>query len=73
MTSQLLETMRELHSRTVDGIHVRLLWRPDPDLLAVAVTDARSGASFALDVRDGERAMDVFRHPFAYHAWRCTT
>jgi hypothetical protein len=70
MTSQLLETMRELHSRTGDGIHVRLLWRAEPEIVAVAVTDARSGEAFALDVREGERAMDVFLHPFAYAARR---
>jgi hypothetical protein len=31
--------------------------------------DAKTGDSFVLDLRPGERAMDVFEHPYAYAAW----
>jgi hypothetical protein len=68
MNFQLL-TMRELHHRTSDGIHVRLLWCEEAGELVVSVTDARTGAAFSVDVRDGERPLDVFHHPFAYAAW----
>jgi hypothetical protein len=57
---------RELDHRESDGIEVRLLWRPHDDAALVAVSDSRTGESFALEVRDGERALDVFHHPFAY-------
>ena len=64
-----LHTMRELHSRINDGIHVRLLWHKDDERVVVAVDDAKTGDSFVLDVHPGERAMDVFEHPYAYAAW----
>lgn len=31
MISQIVKYTRGRHSRTVDGILVRLLWRPEPD------------------------------------------
>ena len=68
MNAHLLHTMRELHSRINDGIHVRLLWRKDDERVVVAVDDAKTD-SFVLDVHPGERAMDVFEHPYAYAAW----
>jgi hypothetical protein len=34
----------------------------------VSVLDTRKGDAFCLKVRSGERAMDVFLHPFAYAA-----
>jgi hypothetical protein len=67
MNSQ-LPTMRELHHRVSDGIHVRLLWREDVGQLTVTVADGRIGAAFAVDVHEGERPMDVFLHPYAYAA-----
>ncbi len=72
MTAQLLDTMRELHSRTNDGIRVRMLWSEHDDRVAVAVSDAKTGDAFMLEVRDGERPLDVFHHPYAYAAWRGT-
>jgi hypothetical protein len=60
----------ELASRSGDGLDVRLLWHRDARFATVAVTDHRSGQSFAIDVRPGDRALDVFHHPFAYAAWR---
>jgi hypothetical protein len=60
-----LEAPRELDVRHVDGITVRLLWRPgDPDVL-VQVDDARTGVRFELSVPGGD-ALLAFNHPFAY-------
>jgi hypothetical protein len=61
---------RELDSRASGGIHVRLLWHPREGHVSVAVDDIKTGESFVLLVRDGERALDVFRHPYAYAASR---
>jgi hypothetical protein len=57
---------RELDSRVSDGIHVRLLWHPTDSHLSVAVHDTKTGTSFELTVGEGERAGDVFHHPYAY-------
>lgn len=61
---------RELDSRVSDGIHVRLLWHPTDSHLSVAVRDTRTGQGFELAVGEGERARDVFHHPYAYAAGR---
>ena len=66
-------TLRELASRVSDGIHVQMLWSKEDDRVRVAVADTRTGEAFTVDVHDGERAMDVFHHPFAYAAWRGLT
>ena len=39
MTASAPASIHELHSRVNDGIHVRLMWRPDDDDLWVTVTD----------------------------------
>jgi hypothetical protein len=70
MTAQILHQMRELDHRVNDGIHVRLLWSEDDGRVAVAVADTKTGDAFAVEVRDGDRALDVFQHPYAYAAWR---
>jgi hypothetical protein len=59
-------TLRELDHRVSDGIDVRLLWRPEDDRAIVAVSDAKTGESFTLEVGADQRALDVFHHPFAY-------
>ncbi len=64
---------RELDHRATDGIDVRMLWDADTDRVVIAVDDARSGEAFTVDVRAGESALDVFRHPFAYAGWRGIT
>jgi hypothetical protein len=69
MTAQILTTTRELHSRVSDGIQVRMLWNEHDGRVTVAVADSKTGDAFAVEVRDGERAMDVFHHPFPYAAW----
>ena len=59
-------SLRELDSRTSDGITVQLLWSSSDGRLSVAVDDTRTGQSFSVDVPDQTRSMDVFHHPFAY-------
>jgi len=61
---------RELDARNSDGIDVRLLWHPVDDHVSVAVNDTQTGESFELPVRDGQPALDVFQHPYAYAAMR---
>jgi len=36
--------------------------------VTVAVTDTKTGEAFELPVRDGESALEVFHHPYAYAA-----
>jgi hypothetical protein len=57
---------RELDSRESDGLHIRLLWHPASGRVSVAVNDSKTGTSFDVVVRSGQRALDVFHHPFAY-------
>jgi hypothetical protein len=57
---------RELDSRITDGLEVRLLWRPSDNHVSVAVNDTKTGEAFQVDVRPGQRALDVFQHPYAY-------
>jgi hypothetical protein len=60
--------VRELDSRVADGIHVRLLWHPAESRVSVAVHDEKSGDAFELPDGDGDRAREVFQHPYAYAA-----
>jgi hypothetical protein len=62
--------MRELHSRVSDGIQVDLLWSERKGQTWVAVKDSKRGESFSVLVREGERPLDVFHHPYAYAASR---
>jgi hypothetical protein len=55
-----------LHAREIDGIQVRLLWCKDQDRVFVAVNDHKTGEAFSVDIPDGEPALQVFHHPFAY-------
>ncbi|HEY5318189.1 MAG TPA: hypothetical protein VIJ20_09420 [Solirubrobacteraceae bacterium] len=61
--------MRELDSRTIDGISVRLLWNEPDGRVFVSVADSKTGDVFDLEIRDPERTREVFHHPFAYAAW----
>ena len=38
--------------------------------MTVALHDAKTGEGFEVEVGPGERALDVFHHPFAYAAFR---
>jgi hypothetical protein len=66
MTATTTQLMRELDHRTSDGIDVRLLWRERDGSVHVAVNDAKTGEAFTVEVLEGENAMNVFNHPFAY-------
>ena len=63
-------TARELDSRASDGIQVRLLWHPHDGHTSVVVNDLKTGEMFEVRVRDGDRAADVFHHPYAYAGGR---
>jgi hypothetical protein len=69
MTTYTTHLMRELDRRSNDGIDVRLLWCEHDGRVLVAVRDAKTGDAFALEVKEGERALDVFAHPYAYAAF----
>ena len=66
MSPETLTSVRELHSRTTDGIVVRLLWCERNNRVFVSVNDNKTGTSFSVDVPEGERALRVFDHPYAY-------
>src|SRR3954465_4502399 len=70
MSAETTPLIRELDCRVSDGIEVRLLWRPHDEVVLVAVSDARTEESFAIEVREGENPLDVFHHPYAYAASR---
>jgi hypothetical protein len=70
MSAETTPLIRELDRRASNGIEVRLLWRPHDEVVLVAVSDARTEESFAIEVRDGENPIDVFHHPYAYAASR---
>jgi hypothetical protein len=72
MTPTITHLTRELDSRTFDGIEVRLLWSEHDGRVLVAVADGKTGDAFSIEVREDERAMDVFHHPYAYAASRET-
>lgn len=65
MNSTTHHTTRELDARSVDGLYVRLIWRPSDNTTTVTVADARTRELFAIPV-DAQDAYDAFHHPFAY-------
>lgn len=66
MNIEILPSLRELHSRLNDGIHVRLFWSQDDGRVFVGVNDTKRGESFSVEVPRGARALHVFNHPYAY-------
>ena len=66
MDTHTTSALRELDHRVSDGIDVRLLWHSQDDRVIVAVSDAKTGDAFTLEVGPDQRALDVFHHPFAY-------
>jgi hypothetical protein len=60
----------ELSSRSANGIDVALVWRHRDDTAIVVVADHRTGEELALEVHDGDNALDMFHHPYAYAATR---
>jgi hypothetical protein len=65
-----ITTIRELAQRRNDGLDIRLLWDSATDRVSVALHDGKTGEGFEVEVGPGERALDVFHHPFAYAAFR---
>ena len=63
-------TLRELAHRRNDGLDIRLLWNSATDRVSVSLHDAKTGEGFEVEVGPGERALDVFHHPFASAAVR---
>jgi len=63
------ETLRELDHRTNDRIDVWLLWREHDNQVLVSVADEKTGDMFTIEVREDERPLDVFQHPYAYAAF----
>jgi hypothetical protein len=61
-------TLHELAHRRIDGIEVTMFWDSATNRVTVAVNDSKGGEAFEILVAPGERAMDVFHHPFAYAA-----
>jgi hypothetical protein len=62
-------TLIELDSRTSDRIEVRLLWHREENRVTVTASDARTGETLEIPVREGDSALDVFHHPYAYAAF----
>ena len=58
-------TKRELAFRVTDGLNVSLFWTNVGDILTVEVYDERRDEFYECDV-PRSRALDAFRHPFAY-------
>ena len=65
----MLVHMTELAHRRNQDVDVALLWDSDRDELFVVVEDIQIGDRFTVTA-PRERALDVFRHPFAYAAAR---
>lgn len=60
----------ELAIREQSGVTVKLLWIRGTDVVLVSVADRRNGEGFELVLEPGERALDVFHHPYAYASAR---
>ena len=66
MTKNVFE---QLDDREHDGIEVSLLWNRSDDSLSVYVCDSRTAETFEFAI-EPDRALDAFRHPFAYRECR---
>jgi hypothetical protein len=60
----------ELARRSSAGIDVTILWTSTTNTVSVAVDDEPAGNHFELVIDDDASALEVFRHPYAYAAWR---
>jgi hypothetical protein len=68
-TLPMTEILPEQDHPTNHPNDVWLLWREHDNHLLVSVADEETGDQFTIEVRDGERPLDVFNHPYAYAAW----
>lgn len=64
--TDVLSSIQELATRTVDGLHIRLLWSAAERQAWVSVIDVKRDQTVSVPVGEDENALDVFRHPFAY-------
>ena len=60
----------ELVTRESNGITVTLFWNRSTNLATFAVADVPNDDYFELVLDEGDRALDVFHHPFAHAAAR---
>jgi hypothetical protein len=65
--ADLTPTAVELDRREGDGIVVALLWRKSLNAISIELIDDRTGEEIEFIV-PSDRALDAFRHPFAYAA-----
>ena len=66
-----IETPLELDYRAADSLEVWLLWTASTNRIFLLVHDAKLDEYFEVEV-DGAEALDAFRHPYAYSAFRRT-
>ena len=60
-----MSSVLELDRRSSVHLDVILLWNREENTVAIDVTDWLTETHFRVDV-PAERALDAFRHPFAY-------
>jgi hypothetical protein len=63
-TTDALSSIQELATRTVDRLHVRLLWSAVEQEAWVSVIDVKRDHTVSVPVGENQSALDVFRHPF---------
>jgi hypothetical protein len=66
--TDVLSSIQELATRTVDGLHVRLLWSAVERRAWVSVIDVTRDQTVSVPVGEHQNALEVFHHPFAYAA-----
>jgi hypothetical protein len=64
------EPVTDLDFRAANGVQITLLWDRACGRVWIAVRDEASDHEFEVEVLEGENALDVFRHPYAYAASR---
>lgn len=64
--TDVLSSIQELATRTVDGLHVRLLWSVVERRAWVSVIDVKRDQTVSVPVSENQNALEVFHHPFAY-------
>ena len=60
-----MRTQRELAHRYQDGIEVTLRWDSLSGIVSIELADDRDESAHVFAV-EASRALDAFRHPFAY-------
>jgi len=60
-----MDRLLELDVRTIGEIEVVLLWNRVDDVVVVHVVDWSTREAFSVEP-PRERALDAFRHPYAY-------